>query len=310
MRLLITGGAGMLGRRATRQWRATGGEVAVLDDLSSGLPMPEEATLSVNGDIRDADTLTALLNDFNPAAILHLAAVHHIPTCEIRRAHCLDVNVVGTERLLAAAEHAGIGRVVIASSGAVYAWQESPLSELDSPLAPCDNYALSKYSNEQQLKFWSSRGDGGRSGRVARIFNAIGHDDPNGHLIPEILAQLRGATGGKVRLGNLSPRRDYLHADDIARGLIAMVNDPRRDVPFDTLNLCSGIEHSVQQLVLQLGQILGQRVEVEVDPARVRRVDRPSQLGNPARTRAILGWQPQLGFEEALRQVVFPDHAR
>jgi UDP-glucose 4-epimerase len=305
MRLLVTGGAGMLGRRATRQWRAAGGEVAVLDDLSSGLPMPEEATLAVRGDLRDDDTLASLLNDFRPAAILHLAAVHHIPTCETRRADCLDVNVVGTERLLAAAERADIRRVVIASSGAVYAWQESPLSELDSPVAPCDNYALSKYCNEQQLKFWSGRGE--HIGRVARIFNAIGHDDPNGHLIPEVLAQLRGSADGRVRLGNLSPRRDYLHADDIARGLIAMVNDPRHHVPFDTLNLCSGVEHSVEQLVLQLGRILGQPVDVEVDPARQRRVDRPSQLGNPARTLEVLGWQPRLRFDEALRRVVFPD---
>jgi UDP-glucose 4-epimerase len=308
MRLLITGGAGMLGRRATQQWRAAGGEVAVLDNLSSGLPMPEEATLSVEGDIRDTETLSRLLSDFNPEAILHLAAVHHIPTCEIRRDYCLDVNVVGTERLLAAAEHADIRRVVIASSGAVYAWQENPLSELDSPVAPCDNYALSKYSNEQQLKFWSSRGD--RVGRVARIFNAIGHDDPNGHLIPEVLAQLRDPEKGKVRLGNLSPRRDYLHADDIARGLIAMVNDSRLDVPFDTLNLCTGVEHSVEQLVLQLGQILGQQVEIEVDPARIRRVDRPSQLGNPTRAYEVLGWRAQLRFDEALRRVVFPDSAR
>ncbi|WP_409277665.1 NAD-dependent epimerase/dehydratase family protein [Pseudomonas defluvii] len=308
MRLLVTGGAGMLGRRVTRQWREAGGEVAVLDNLSSGLPMPEEATLAVCGDLCNSETLTALLDAFRPDAIIHLAAVHHIPTCETQRAHCLDVNVVGTERLLAAAEQADIRRIVIASSGAVYAWQDAPLAELTSPLAPCDNYALSKYSNEQQLKFWASRGQ--RVGRAARIFNAIGHDDPNGHLIPEVLAQLRGASDGRVRLGNLTPRRDYLHADDIARGLIAMLLDPRHDVPFDTLNLCSGVEHSVEQLVRQLGQILGMPVAVEVDPARKRRVDRPSQLGDPGRTLELLGWQPRLRFDEALRRVVFPDSAQ
>lgn len=305
MRLLVTGGAGMIGRRLTRQWHEAGGEVAVLDNLSSGLPMPDQATLAVCADLGDGDTLAALLNDFRPDAIVHLAAVHHIPTCENQRAHCLDVNVVGTERLLAAAEQAQVARVVIASSGAVYAWQERPLAELTSPLAPCDNYALSKYSNEQQLRFWAERGR--RVGRAARIFNAIGHDDPNGHLIPEVLAQLRTTRDGRVRLGNLSPRRDYLHADDIARGLIAVLNDPRSDVPFDTFNICSGVEHSVEQLVLQLGLILDIQVQVEVDPARQRRVDRPSQLGDPARMLQLLGWQPDLPFADALRRVVFPD---
>ncbi|WP_271103812.1 NAD-dependent epimerase/dehydratase family protein [Pseudomonas tohonis] len=305
MRLLVTGGAGMLGRRVVRQWREAGGDVAVLDNLSSGLSMPPEANLTVVGDLCDAQTVADLLDSWRPDAILHLAAVHHIPTCEMQRAHCLDVNVVGTERLLAAAEAAQISRLVIASSGAVYAWQEGPLSELSSPLAPCDNYALSKYCNEQQLKFWSARGV--HVGRVARIFNAVGDDDPNAHLIPDVLKQLRQSSDGRIRLGNLTPRRDYLHADDIARGLIAMLHDPRTDVPFDVLNLCSGVEHSVEQLVRQLGDIVGVQVTVEVDPARQRRVDRPSQLGDPSRTLELLGWQPRLAFTEALRQVVFPD---
>jgi UDP-glucose 4-epimerase len=221
--------------------------------------------------------------------------------------HCLDVNVLGTERLLAAAEAAQVDRVVIASSGAVYSWQEGPLSELSSPLAPCDNYALSKYCNEQQLRFWSGRGE--RTGRVARIFNAVGHDDPNAHLIPDVLKQLRQSADGCIRLGNLTPRRDYLHADDIARGLIAMLHDPRTDVPFDVFNLCSGVEHSVEQLVQQLGDIVGVQVRVEVDPSRQRRVDRPSQLGDPGRTLELLGWQPRMAFAEALRKVVFPDQA-
>jgi len=305
MRLLVTGGAGMLGRRVVRQWREAGGEVAVLDNLASGLAMPAEASLAVQGDLCDAQMLAELLASFRPDAILHLAAVHHIPTCEQQRAHCLDVNVVGTERLLAAAEQAQVNRVVIASSGAVYAWQDGPLSELSSPLAPCDNYALSKYCNEQQLRFWSSRGP--RLGRVARIFNAVGHDDPNAHLIPDVLKQLRQSDDGCIRLGNLAPRRDYLHADDIARGLIAMLHDPRHDVPFDTLNLCSGVEHSVEQLVQRLAAILGVAVKVEVEPARQRRVDRPSQLGDPSRTLQVLGWQPALAFEDALRKVIFPD---
>lgn len=308
MRLLVTGGAGMLGRRVVQQWHEAGGKVAVLDNLSSGLAMPEEATLAVCGDLRDEELLANVLTAFRPEAILHLAAVHHIPTCENQRTHCLDVNVLGTERLLKAAEEADIRHVVIASSGAVYAWQEGPLSELTSPLAPADNYALSKYCNEQQLQFWSSRGQ--RIGRAARIFNAVGHDDPNAHLIPEVLKQLRHSADGCIRLGNLAPRRDYLHADDIARGLIAMLHDPRKDTAFDTINLCTGTEHSVEQLVQQLGQIVGLDVNVEIDPARKRRVDRPSQLGNPSRARELLGWQARFQFDEALRRVVFPDRTQ
>lgn len=304
MRLLVTGGAGMIGRRVVAQWQAMAGEVAVLDNLSSGLAMPSQASLAVEGDLRDEDTLKAVLRDFRPQAILHLAAVHHIPTCERQRAYCLDVNVVGTERLLAAAAEFGVERLALASSGAVYAWQETPLNEQHSPLAPCDNYALSKFCNEQQLRFWANQGR--RVGRAARIFNAVGHDDPNAHLIPDILSQLQQSSSGVVRLGNLTPRRDYLHADDIAAGLIALLHDPRDTLAFDALNFCSGIEHSVEQLVRELADVLQRPVTIEVDPARQRPVDRLSQLGDPSHTRHVLGWQPRMSFRQALQQVVLP----
>lgn len=305
-RLLITGGAGMIGRRVTAAWVRAGGEAAVFDDLSSGLPMPAAATLSLRGDIRDGEALSRLCRDFRPQAIMHLAAVHHIPTCEQRRRHCLEVNVAGTEQVLQVAEEAGVRRVVLASSGAVYAWSDGALGEQASALDACDNYALSKLSNERQLRFWCERGAG--VGRVARIFNSIAHDDPNGHLIPEVLAQL-GASGGaeaEVRLGNLSPRRDYLHADDVAQGLLALLGDSRAEQPYDVFNLCTGVEHSVEQLVAEIGRALGRQVRIRVDDSRRRRVDRPSQLGDPSRAAALLGWRAQLDFPSAIRRVLSP----
>lgn len=294
----------MIGRRVVAQWRASFGEVAVYDNLRSGLQMPAQASLTVEADLCDEEQLKAVLREFRPHAILHLAAIHHIPTCEKQRAHCLEVNVVDTERLLAAAAEFDIPRLALASSGAVYAWQEAPLNEQHSPLAPCDNYALSKFCNEQQLRFWANQGR--RIGRAARIFNAIGHDDPNAHLIPDLLAQLQQSHEGVVRLGNLAPRRDYLHADDIAAGLIALLNDPRDDLAFDALNFCSGVEHSVEQLVRELASVLERPVTIEVDPARQRPVDRISQLGDPSYTRRVLGWQPRMSFRQALQQVAFP----
>lgn len=302
-RLLVTGGAGMIGRRVVAQWTQAGGDAAVLDNLSSGLTMPPQASLAVEADLRDETALDALLRDYRPQAILHLAAVHHIPTCESRRSHCLEVNVVGTERLLAAASNHAVERLVLASSGAVYAWQPGALNER-SLLAPGDNYGLSKYCNEQQLRFWSSHS--GRVGRVARIFNTIGHDDPNAHLIPDILRQLGDANSMRIALGNLAPRRDYLHADDVAAGLIALVQDTRDELSFDALNLCSGIEHSVEQLVQRIASLLGRAVAISVDASRQRSVDRPSQLGDPSHTWATLGWRPRLDFAQALHRVLFP----
>lgn len=302
-RVCVTGGAGMIGRRLVALLADRGIEVAVLDDLRSGLAMPEQAALVACGDIRDEMALDRLLGGFRPDALVHLAALHHVPTCETERALCLDINVTGTERVLAAAEKAQLGQVVIASSGAVYAWGEEALSEDRSPTGPRDNYALSKLCNEHQLRLWSERG-GGR-GRVARIFNTIAADDPNAHLLPDMLAQMYQAPGetSLLRLGNLLPRRDYLHADEVAAGLVALLFDARPE-PFDVFNLCSGEEHSVEEVARQLAGCLGHALRIEVDQARRRRSDRLSQLGDPSKTERLLGWRAQLSIRQALERLL------
>ncbi|MGJ4953885.1 NAD-dependent epimerase/dehydratase family protein [Bradyrhizobium sp. HKCCYLS20291] len=300
MRVCVTGGAGMIGRRLVARLARRGDVVTVVDDLSSGLPMPSEAAITERCDIRDAAGLHAVLRDVRPDAIVHLAALHHIPTCEADRSRCLDINVVGTETVLAAAAEAGVGRIVLASSGAVYQWIEGPLHEDTSPTQAMDNYALSKLCNESQLKLWCERGNG--TGRTARIFNTLAHDDPNAHLLPDILAQL-GQDSGVVRLGNVAPRRDYLHADDVAEGLAALLDDAR-PLPLDTFNICSGQEHAVDALVQCLAAVSGRSIRIEVDAQRRRRTDRPSQLGDPAKALALLGWRARLDLQEALQRLL------
>lgn len=293
----------MIGRRLVRLLTDRGIDVAVLDDLSSGLPMPEQAALAKRADIRDEEALDRLLGGFRPDAVVHLAAMHHIPTCERERALCLDINVTGTERVLAAAAKSQLGTVVVASSGAVYSWKESALSEDRSPTEPRDNYALSKLCNEHQLRLWCERTSG--RGRVARIFNTIAADDPNAHLLPEMLAQMSAAPGeiARLRLGNLQSRRDYLHADEVAAGLVAILSDTRPE-RFDVFNLCSGEEHSVEAVAGQLAACLGRTVRIEVDEAMRRRSDRPSQLGDPSKAERLLGWRARLSIRQSLERLL------
>lgn len=304
-RVVVTGAAGMIGRRVVAALLRDGHAVAGVDDLSSGMALPEELGTGVVADVRDTDAMVALMRDFHADALVHLAAVHHIPTCETQRMHCLQVNVVGTESVLHAAAETGVRQVVIASSGAVYAWGSEALAEAASPTEARDNYALSKLSNETQLRLWCGRGEG-RVGRAARLFNCIAHDDPNAHLLPELLAQMAADPSPEpvLRLGNLQPRRDYMHADDAAEGLVAMLGDPRTDPAFDVFNLCSGVEHSVGELVAEVGSLLGRTPRIQVDPRRQRPHDRAHQLGHPDKAAALLGWRTRWTLREVLHRTL------
>jgi UDP-glucose 4-epimerase len=305
-RVLVTGGAGFIGYRVVNAILAASSntQVAIIDNLSVGMSMPQarERLLCLKVDIRDSSELEKIVNDFRPSTVVHLAAVHHIPTCEKQRAYSLDVNITGTENVLAVAEKSGTKQFVLASSGAVYDWSDGPLSEDESPLRPMDNYSLAKFTNEKQTMFWAARNDAKL--RIARIFNTIGHDDPNAHLIPDIVSQIpMNAKNATIHLGNLTPRRDYIHADDTARGIATLAMDKDGE-QIDIFNIATGHDVSVGELVKMLGVVMGVNIEVVADETRKRKVDRPSQLGNSEKLRARLGFLPQKSLRIALRDIV------
>lgn len=303
-RILITGGAGFIGSRLTRQLLEDGHECLVIDNLSAGTPAPaarERLAFEPLG-IGDRRRVESRMKEFFPHAIVHLAAIHHIPTCEKNAAEAFRVNILGFQVVLDAAAKAGCGKVVLASSGAVYDWCEGPLNEEATPARPCDIYSLSKYTGEQQLRLWAQ--NTGAEGAVARIFNTIGANDPNAHLIPDILRQLESGNGKAiVRLGNTHTRRDYIYVEDTAACLKVMA-ESCLGPGVRTFNVGTGVESDVAQLVRIIAVLKGKDCEVVVDPARVRRVDRTSQLADIRHTAEVLGWRPRYPLQEALRLAV------
>ena len=304
-RYLVTGGAGFIGRRVVDNILLDfGAEVLIVDDLSAGLPMPtpRPRLLAHTFDIRSADEIGQVFASFSPEVVVHLAAIHHIPTCEQKRADSLDVNVVGTETILEAAASFKAARFVLASSGAVYDWRDGALNEATTPLRPADNYSIAKHANEIQTRLWAERT--GAQAVVARIFNTIGPGDPNAHLIPDIIAQIR-ANSSRVdlALGNLSPRRDYIHVEDTARAISELAT-ASFGTGFEVFNVATGEDVSVAELVEMLADVLGVRIAVHEDSSRKRRIDRPSQLGDICKIKRALGFEPRRNLREALADIV------
>jgi UDP-glucose 4-epimerase len=203
--------------------------------------------------------------------------------------------------LLDAAVRHGVGPLVMASSAAVYDWWDSALSEDRTPTSATDVYSTTKIANEHQGKIWAAKT--GDQVAMARIFNVIGHDDRNGHVIPDILQQVsRG--GDVVQLGNTAPKRDYTHADDTAAGVVALLAHMHKGAAWEAYNISFGAEYSVVDLVAAIGEYLGRDLRIEHDPARVRKVDRVHLLGDTAKMRRVTGWRAEIEFHAALKKIL------
>lgn len=297
---LVTGGFGFVGSRLVAQLVEAGERVVALDDGSVGRPesLPPEAE-QVLGDIRDTDSLRALLARVRPARVFHLAALHFVPACDADPPRAFSVNVVGTQSLLSALEREHFPEaLVLASTGAVYSPSLEPHRE-DSPTEPTDVYGLSKLWSEQAVGLHHRRH--GTAVGIARLFNVIGPGETNPHLVPEIVAQ--AGAGHELRLGNLSTRRDYVFVDDVAAGLRELARAAAGE-GLSVCNLGTGRAVDGHELVRTVGELLGRELTVATDPERLRPSDRPVLESDPSRADVLLGWRAQTDLRGALAEAL------
>lgn len=299
-KILITGGFGMIGRRLVGQLKKKGNKILVLDNFLSKL-QPINKINYQKIDISNKKKLLNIFKKFKPEIVIHLAAIHHIPTCEKKRAYAQKINILSTENLLHFSEVFKVKKFILASSGAVYDWSNTKLIENKSKILPRDNYSLCKFSNEIQLKLWTQRTNG--IGIVARIFNSIGFDDPNSHLLPDILKQIdHKKKNNNIVLGNLKPRRDYIDASDVASALKKMIKFNKNN--YEIFNICNGKEYSVLDVVNVLENILSTKINVTSIKSKKRKIDRLSQIGSNKKTIKTLKWKPKFDFKQTLKKYV------
>jgi UDP-glucose 4-epimerase len=297
--VLVTGGAGFVGATFVDHLVAEGRTVVVYDNFVTGRrPAPRSNLHVVEGDLRDDAQLRKVVSDYRPGAVYHLAAMHFIPYCNAHPVDTLTVNVVGTQALLEACRSVPPERLVFASSAAVYGVSSGKHGEDERP-EPDDIYGLSKLFGERQVAAFQ-RETGVRC-VVARFFNVYGRGETNPHLIPEIVAQVSGGAS-RLELGNLSPKRDYVHVTDVARALDCFLTADLS--PSTVFNVGSGRSASVLEVLKILEGILGRRLSVEQTPDRVRRIDRPNLAADISRLERTVHWRPEVTLEAGLRDLV------
>ena len=292
MKVLVTGADGFVGRHLVRALGAAGHAVAE----AHGPGAPGGRGL----DVRDARAVAARVEVEQPDALVHLAGMSSVAASHADPGLAFDVNARGALNVLAALRaHAPAARLLLVGSGEVYgALPEGRPADESAPLRPLSPYASAKLSAEV-LALQHHRAYG-LDVVAVRPFNHVGPGQDAAFVLPSMARQLAEVRAGRaapvLKVGNLSPVRDFSHVEDVVQGYLLLL---ARGVAGEAYNACSGEGRTIHAVVERLAQRSGLRVTLEVDPARVRPVELPWLVGNPGKLEA-LGWQRRRTLDDAL----------
>jgi GDP-4-dehydro-6-deoxy-D-mannose reductase len=310
MRALITGADGFVGQWLIRELLEAG-------DIVFGGARSRRMALHTLGeiasarvewrqvDLSDAESLTAAVRDARPDAVYHLAAQSSVPASIADPADTLEVNLMGTLRMLEACRReAPDAAIIVVGSADAYGNADPALMPLreSTPLRPLNPYAASKAAAEVATMQYARCG--WARALATRSFNHTGPGQSDLFAAPafarQIAAIARGEQKPVLRVGNLTARRDFLDVRDVATAYRALAE---RGAPCKVYNVCSGESISMREIVDALLDIAGVTVSIEEDPARMRPSDTPLLVGDATALRRDTGWKPTIPLDRTLRDL-------
>ena len=305
-RVLITGGAGLIGSHVADLLAAAGvSEILVFDNLSRGsLENLAQARASgrltfVEGDIRDREAIFGALEGID--VLFHFAAIR-LTQCGEDPRLALEVMVDGTFNVLEAAIRAGVGKIVAASSASIYGMAERfPTREDHHPYNNLTIYGAAKVFNEGLLT--SFRDMYGLDYLALRYFNVYGpRMDTQGAYTEVLIRWMDRIDRGLPPLifGDGLQTIDFVYVVDVAR---ANVMAAASDLAGEVFNIASGVETSLNQLAEALLRAMESDLAPEHGPERkLNAVLR--RLGDTRLAKERLGFETEIGLDEGLRQLV------
>lgn len=306
MKVLITGADGFIGSHLTEALVRAGYDVRafVLYNSFNSWGWLENCGEDVkgkfevfSGDIRDSNGVRTAMKDCE--AVLHLAALIAIPYSYHSPDTYIDTNIKGTLNIVQAARDLGVAIVVHASTSEVYGTaQFVPITE-DHPLQGQSPYSASKIGADQiAMSFYTSFDT---PVTILRPFNTYGPRQSARAVIPTVITQI--AAGNKqIKLGALSPTRDFSYVTDTVAGFIAALKSEKSIG--EVINIGSNFEISIGDTAHTIAKVMGTEIEIISDEQRLRpeKSEVERLWASNEKASELLGWQPEYGGVEGFHR--------
>ena len=306
-RVLVTGGAGFIPSNLIHHLLShSDHEVVSLDALTYAGNLENLASVMshprlefVHGDIRDAELVREVVGGVD--VIVNAAAESHVEK-SIRdgASEFVTTNVEGTQILLDAIRETPVERFVLVSSSEVYGTAERDPMDEEHPLNPRSPYAATKAGGDRLA--YSYRVTYGLPIVIVRPFNNYGPRQHPEKVVPRFITQALAGEALTIH-GDGTATRDWLHVDDTASAIEALIDAPLGDVAGEVVNVATGVDISVLEIarlvLASVGNPEAAVVHVEERPGQVDR-----HIGSTEKLARLTGWRSTIGFEDGLARTV------
>jgi GDP-4-dehydro-6-deoxy-D-mannose reductase len=303
MRALVTGSNGFVGTHLTNHLLAQPGLEVIGMDLA---PRPGTSLLTYTVDLNDPDAIAAAIREIRPDAVFHLAAQAAVQQSWADRGRTVTNNVLAQLYLIEALLAAGLKpRFLAVGSADEYGLvrpDELPVRE-SNPLRPNSPYAVSKIGQDMlAYQYFLTH-----SLPVLRVrpFNHLGPGQSDLFVAGSFARQIAEIEAGRrepvLQVGNLEAKRDFTDVRDVVRAYWLLV---QRGTPGEVYNIGSGRSLAVSSLLEQLLALSPARIDLRVDPARLRPSDIPDLVCDYSKIQTEVGWQPTIPFERTIRDLL------
>lgn len=253
-KVLMTGISGFTGQHFAARLTQAGYQVVGVTHSERTLPWR-----TVSCDLTDRERLLHLVEAEQPDYMVHLAAISFVAHGDLRELYLS--NVLGSRNFLEAAAAVSPKAVLYASSANVYGNAEADFITEQQPVAPANDYAVTKVAAELLVPLFPSV-----PVTVVRPFNYTGPGQALKFLLPKIVSHFKQKASA-IELGNLDVERDFSDVRMVCDAYLRLLENP---APGQTFNVCSGRGYTLRQVLAMVAEISGHQLDVSVNPAFVR----------------------------------------